>query len=247
MPDPVCALPRRRWLALSLLVMRPMAASAAPAKPLQAWQDAITRQDTAVLAALIASGAGVNCFDDRGSTPLYFAALADFVAGIPLLLAAGARHDIRNIRGDIALHHAGPLTQPLLVAAGANTLARNGRGRLPLHTAHQPTPALLAAGVDPRDNFGMTPLHVAAFDGNEERVVWLLERRADPTLRTTALFDLAAQPGWTDWDLSHRFEPGQRPVDLARWQHDRTKWSSGRYRRTLELLDAATPWRAPWR
>ena len=248
MPDHTPALLRRRCLALCLLPLLPTAARpSAATKPLQAWRDAITRQDSAALTALAASGVDVNGLDDRRETPLYHAALADFAAGVTLLLAAGARHDSRNIRGDTALHHAGPLTLPLLVAAGADTLARNGRGRLPLHTARQPAPLLLAGGIDPRDQFGMTPLHVAAFAGNEEMVAWLLAQRADPTLRTTAVFDLSAQPGWTDWDVRHRFEPGQRPLDLVRWQHEQTKWSSGRYRRALELLDAATPTRWPWR
>lgn len=213
--------------------------------PLTPWREAIERGRADALDALIARGADLEACDGFGWTPLHWAAMEDFVAGVSALLAAGARLDVRNRRGDTPLHHAGPQAQALLIAAGADALDTNVLGRVPLHSARQVTELLLPAGIDARDHVGMTPLHVAAFDGNEAKVAWLLAHGADPALRSTGAFDLQAQPGWRDPDPSHRFEPGQRALDLVRWQHDRVKWATGRYAHTLERLDRATP-RAGW-
>ncbi|MBX3605398.1 MAG: ankyrin repeat domain-containing protein [Piscinibacter sp.] len=244
-----CSLPPRRrvlraftLLAAPCLAWAPGAQAGGPAPtPLTAWREAIARGRSDVLAALIAGGADLEAADGPGWRPLHLAAMEDFAAGVSMLLAAGARVDARNRRGDTPLHHAGPQAQLLLVAAGADARSTNDLGRVPLHGARQATELLLEPGIDVRDRIGMTPLHVAAFDGNEDKVAWLLGHGADPNARSGAAFDLAAQPGWRDPDPQHRFAPGQRPLDLVRWQHDRVKWSTGRYAKTLDLLDHATP------
>ena len=232
-------------LAMAMAMGAPTSARAAGREPdaMTPWFVAAERQDLAAWTTLMAGD--LHARSAWGWTPLHAAAMHDFVAGTRALLAAGARLDARNRAGDTPLHCAGSLTQPLLLAAGADVQARNQRGRVPLHTVRQASDALLVVGVNLRDHLGMTALHVAAFDGNADKAAWLLDKGADPTLRSTGPLDLAGDPGWREPDVVHRFAPGQRALDLVQWQHDRVKWSTGRYGRTLDLLDAATP-RAGW-
>lgn len=208
-------------------------------------RQAIARQQSGLLASLIAAGADLQAPIEGGWTPLHLAAMEDFADGVRQLLAAGAPPQARSRGGDTPLHRAGPASQALLLAAGADPLARNALGRLPLHVAARPTPALLAAGVDARDHAGMSALHVAAFDGDAAKLAWLLGQGADPRLRSTAAFDVHPLPGWNATDPQHRFAPGQRALDLVRWQHETVKWSTGRYRPALDLLEQATP-RQSW-
>jgi len=39
----------------------------------------------------------------------------------------------------------------------------------------------------------------------------------------------------------HEFAEGKRAYDMARIRHDQTRWSTGRYRSALEMLDQVTP------
>lgn len=190
---------------------------------------------------LVASGADIHAVAQGGLTPLHMAAAYDCAPCVRKLLQAGANTSVQRDDGGTPLHRAGARTQALLIAAGADVNARDRRGRTPLHTAAQLTEPLLAAGVNVTDRSGFTPLHFAALAGASETIEWLLARGADPALQSTALFEhregvLAAQI-----DPVYRFEPGQRPYDLAKWQHDRTKWSTGRYSRAVELLERVTP------
>jgi hypothetical protein len=131
----------------------------------------------------------------------------------------------------------------VLIAAGADPLAADLQGNRPLHRQYHE--ALLVAGVNARNHQGFTPLHMAALSGDEEGVRWLLARGADPAAQSTATYEHrdGMAPEWGS-DQVHSIDKGSRPYDIAQWQHDRSKWSTGRYRKTLELLDAATPRRS---
>ena len=116
----------------------------------------------AIASLLLEAGADVNERDDRGSTPLHYAAggTSDFVAA---LLEAGADVNARSSFGDTPLHRA---------AAGRNDRDTN-------------ISLLVRAGaeVDAQTDRGETPLHRAVANGNPAVAARLLELGADPTLR----------------------------------------------------------------
>lgn len=199
-----------------------------------------------LFAMLMARGLDPRAVDEGARTPLHMAAAYDCVPCVQLLLAAEVDVAARRQDGGTALHRAGPASQPILVAAGADPAARDEDGRVPLHTARTPTEVLLAAGIDAADRFGFTPLHYAALAGDEERIQWLLDHGADPKRESTAPYDHREGVLAAEFDPVHRFEPGRRPYDLAKWQYDRTKWSTSRYTKAKELLDRVTP-RRSWR
>ena len=116
----------------------------------------------AIASLLLEAGADVNERDDRGSTPLHYAAggTSDFVAA---LLEAGADVNARSSFGDTPLHRA---------AAGRNDRDTN-------------ISLLVRAGaeVDAQTDRGETPLHRAVANGNPAVAARLLDLGADPTLR----------------------------------------------------------------
>lgn len=130
----------------------------------------------------------------------------------------------------------------MLIAAGADPLARDAQDNMPLH--FRPIAALLGPGVNVRNRAGLTPLHRAALDGDEKALRWLLEQGADPSLETTGAFEHREGVLAPEFDPVHRFAPGLRAYDLAKWQHDRTEWSTGRFRSIVVRLDAVTPRRS---
>lgn len=115
---------------------------------------------------------------------------------------------------------------------------------LPTMTEAAPT------DVNGRDAHGFTALHRAALAGAADEVAALLAQGADPALRSTARYEHREGVLAREFDPVIVFEPGQRALDLAVFQHDRTKWATSRYLRARELLEAATPsrlgswWRA---
>lgn len=99
----------------------------------------------------------------------------------------------------------------------------------------------IAVGVDIPDAHGLTALHHAALAGDHDEVARLLAQGADPRQRTTARYDHREGVLAAAWDTPIRFAAGQRPYDLAKFMHNRTKWATGRFARTRELLAVATP------
>lgn len=195
-----------------------------------------------VVKALLDAGAPVNEPLDDGSTPLHWALRFGCEACVPLLLARGADVKVRDEDGNTPLFSASASAAPLLIAAGADPLARNRRGEVPLHRNRQA--AFLGAGVDVRDDAGLTPLHHAALAGDQNGIEWLLAQGADP--RAETLKDTHYRAG----SMSKSFGPGDavpagsRAYDLALELQRRTRWNTSAHEAPLKRLDAATPRRS---
>jgi ankyrin repeat protein len=139
----------------------------------------------AIARALLAAGANANAVGISIITPLSNAARCGCLAGVRLLLAAGADVSAAPIAGISPLHRAAYSSSEwpdpagcigALLAAGADARAVTFAGLTPLHCVgsnlhpdHTAAAArlLVAAGadVDARDEYGVTPLALAARSG----------------------------------------------------------------------------------
>ena len=124
---------------------------------------AFANDDVAVLVTLLDAGADPHVGNDRGYTPLHYAADNGNSAVLAALLDVGADPNVRGTDGSTPLHWA---------AWDANTATLS---------------ALLEAGADPnaRDGQDLAPLHWAAWNGDSATLSSLLDAGADPTLRST--------------------------------------------------------------
>lgn len=202
------------------------------------------------IAALLAAGADPRVRNVRGDTALHRAAYADCADCVAGLLKAGADPNASGHAGNRPLHYCDAPALPLLLAAGADPSARADSGRVPLHGNPNRDERLLAPGVNVVDESGLTPLHVAAFDGEVERVDWLLAHGADATRLSTARYSNAGafDPAEFAAPAPYDFPPGQRAYDLARFRYEATKWSTGsKYLMVMERLDKLTPRRSLFR
>ena len=196
-----------------------------------------------VLTALLASGADVHAATDHGFTALHMAAASPCLPCLQVLLRAGARVQTASRNGSTPLHMSQPHSRAALLAAGTDIAARDKLGRVPLHTVAMPSEELLGIGVGVNvvDTQGFTPLHWAAFTGRHLAIEWLLAHGANTQLRSTAAYQHRDGILAAEWASTTTYAAGQRAYDLAKAQHDSTKWSSGAFRQAWELLDKATP------
>ncbi|MEZ4648223.1 MAG: ankyrin repeat domain-containing protein [Candidatus Eisenbacteria bacterium] len=177
--------------------------------------------------------------DFHGITPLHTAASNDCASCVERLLGLGAEVDVRRDDGRTPLYYAGPSAQRVLIEAGADVGVRDHSGAVPLHVNRRPTEPLLVPGIDVTDSFGWTPLHHAALDGDVDWIEWLLAHGADPRIRTTAPYDYREGVLAPEFDPVLRIGTGKTAYDLAKWQHDRKKWSTGRFSQPKDLLKAS--------
>lgn len=147
---------------------------------------------------LLDSGADVRSkYGYRKNTALHIAAEDDFYECVKILLDKGANINAVNGDGQTPLHLA-CLSQSVesvnvLIERGANVNAIYKDGRTALHAAIVKQSRfwdcgrlLLDAKVDVNraDNFGYTPLHIAALNEFSSCVMMLLDYGADVTART---------------------------------------------------------------
>lgn len=193
---------------------------------------------------LLAAGADARHRAQDGMTPLRMAARFGCGDCVASLLAAGADLHERDVEGLTLLHEAGGSAVPALIAAGLDPSLRDAAGNVPLHRRWHP--ALLSVGVNVRNAAGLTPLHVAAFEGSVGWIDQLLAAGADPSARSTAA------TYWRASHMSRAFGPGEpvaagvTPLDVAREQQRRTRWSTGSHDSAVQRLEAVTPRSGFW-
>ncbi|XP_059610570.1 transient receptor potential channel pyrexia [Phlebotomus argentipes] len=147
---------------------------------------------------LLDHGADVRSqFGKRRLTALHLAAEDDYMECVRLLLDAGAKIDVRNHLDQTPLILAclgqSTSTLEILIKRGADVHTVYKDGRTALHAAivkdnksWDCAKMLLRAGVDVNrpDNYGYTPVHLAALNEFSSCVHMLIEHGADITART---------------------------------------------------------------
>ncbi len=159
-----------------------------------ALNSAINQERRDLCQFLIQRGADANAKDKWGHTSLYYAIRKDNLDLMNILIANGAKVDIKHLgeaTGETALHYAATTGKTeavkLLLKAGANINAKDDRGRNVLHRAVQSADgeivALLVgkgAEIDAKDDeSGFTALHHAARLGNTNAAEVLIAKGAD--------------------------------------------------------------------
>jgi ankyrin repeat protein len=125
------------------------------------WLSTLSGSDVGRLEALLAAGADPNCVVSESGRTLLMAAQSRPM--IRLLLEHGADPGVRDNRGATALHHA-----------------------VTCHEAMEIIPLLLEKGadIDSADDAGFTALISAVVNDKPDLVRLLLDRGADPRIRT---------------------------------------------------------------
>jgi len=168
-------------------------AAAALAQENLRYYQAIRANDLTALRALVKAG-GANARDDRGTTPLHYAAAYGSIEAMRFLLGSGAGVDARNDFEATPLMWAA--TEPekvrLLVERGADVNAKSKMVRTAVWLAaanDMATVRLLlekGAKVNVKDPNGATPLVYAAANGNARLIELLLARGAGVNAVTNA-------------------------------------------------------------
>ena len=141
---------------------------------------------------LIKAGADPNARDDLGATPLHYGAAHANAARVQTLLEAGANPHAQDNEGRTPLHRgyaSGRAGTPrVLIDAGADPNARDAAGR-PAMGGEAVPPERQAEydrtqnRINPPNDEGRTPLHIAARDGSFNEIRDLLQAGADPNSR----------------------------------------------------------------
>jgi ankyrin repeat protein len=159
---------------------------ASAAEPIDDYYNAIRRDDTAAVDRLVRS-AGINIKDNRGNTPLMYAAVVGSEAMMRRLLDAGADINAKNDFDATALLWCGGNLNrvKLLVEHGADVKVRSKQGHTPIYVASAEAgglPAvqyLLSKGATlaiPPSPQGETPLGAAALANDTDLARFLVEK-----------------------------------------------------------------------
>ncbi|HEY7211700.1 MAG TPA: ankyrin repeat domain-containing protein [Bryobacteraceae bacterium] len=161
------------------------------------FYEAIRTDDAAAVNLLLTRGASVNTRDDRGATPLMYAAAVGSTRMMQQLVAAGADVNAKNTFDATALMWCTNQFDKvkLLTDSGADVNARSNRGRTVLLVAasHDSNARvirlLLSKGADPltaADKTNNTPLLASAYANDTESIKIFLEKGADVNARNIA-------------------------------------------------------------
>jgi ankyrin repeat protein len=146
-----------------------------------------------VIPRLLQKGALLNNQNFMGETPLFYAAKAGQTEMVKYLISQGANVELADTIGRTplmaAISEEHCETVQVLIAAGVSVKTRTKRGSAPLLEGGAAnnciTKVLIAAGatINIQDEYGLTPLMLAANVGNFIGVKMLLEAGADATIK----------------------------------------------------------------
>ena len=155
----------------------------------EAFYTAIRANDLPRLNGMLTAGASVNAKDERGITPLMYAAWVGSVDAMKRLLDEGADPNLASSSGSTALMLSATdiAKVRLLKERGANLNAASTRGRTALLLAAMSDPSadivrlLISGGADLKavDSLKMTALHAAALGNDAETVRLLVDAGLD--------------------------------------------------------------------
>jgi ankyrin repeat protein len=198
-----------------------------------------------IVELLLENGASVKTRGPLGMTALHWAAAHGYVERTTQILNHHPALEATDDRGRTPLLVAQSEAAEKLIAAHANILAMDKDGVNALHYAAQESgqhlDILFKAGfkvVDARSNAGLTPLHIAAVEGTESAVRWLLDHGANVNAVTAADYDYLPRHLAPGYGYEIRIPRGATPLRLAADQHEKNKWSSSRYKPVIHLLKA---------
>ena len=245
------------WCAavLGLAAWLPANVSADPIAQARLLQ-AIAARDLQAATAALDAGADPNLAADFGRTPLHEAAResAEIVAA---LIERGAQVDPVDGAGRTPLHLAYSDAARVLLDRKADFLRLDNEGNTALHTAAEQSAEtcriLRETGlpIDVRNRAGLTPLHFASLAAGQAAARYLLAQGADLNAKTLGPYRYK----WIGiaWDVEGMEQDvpiGSTPLSIALDGHERTKWSSGRFRGYVDFLrtqGAAEPKSTPSR
>jgi hypothetical protein len=197
-----------------------------------------------IVELLFSKGATLETRGAQGMTALHWAAAKGYSERTEQILRHHPKLEAIDDRGRTPLLVAHSEAAEKLLAAGANFMAMDKDGLNALHYAAQEgarhLECIWRAGfkvVDARSNAGLTPLHIAAVEGTESAVRWLLDHGADVNAVTAAPYSYLPRYLAPGYGYEIHLPRGATPLQLASTQHE-NKWSSGRYRPVIELLRA---------
>jgi hypothetical protein len=198
-----------------------------------------------IIELLFENGASVETRGPLGMTPLHWAAAHGYTERTAQILNHHPALEATDNGGRTPLLVAQSEAAEKLIAAHANILALDKDGMNALHYAAQESAQhldiLFKAGfkvVDARSNAGLSPLHVAAVEGTESAVCWLLDHGANVNAATGADYDYLPRHLASGYGYEIRIRGGATPLRLASAQHEKNKWSSSRYKPVIDLLKA---------
>jgi ankyrin repeat protein len=174
---------RIKYVAVLAFCFAPLGVCAPPENMSDDFYSAIRVNDLARVESLLQNAGGVNTADDRGITPLMYAAAAGSTEMMQLLIDKGADVNAKNAFGSTALIWSAADIRKvrILVAHGADVNTASRSGRTALHVAalsdpSAPTVRLLiskGANIKTVDNSKQTALFAAA-SGNDTETIRLL-------------------------------------------------------------------------
>jgi len=174
---------------------------------------AVTDATGEMIQLLLERGAKIEALTIIGATPLMLAATEGSITAVESLMRNKARLDAEDNRGVPAIAYAAQSGKEdvirSLLEKGGRALVRDARKDALFYSATAGGSKLLAEilleeGVDfniALNNDGVTPLMVAVIFERPDLARWLIEKGADPTIKTKSgqsLLYLACQPGNTE-------------------------------------------------
>lgn len=158
-------------------------------EPLHVYE-ALKTHRTALASYFLKNGFSLNSsYGANGDTLLHLCSRKGDLESLEWIVQQGAKLEIRNTRGETALHQAGSIEcVDFLLKAGLHIEDTTLAGYRPLHYAASKSGPILkhlldrGAMINATTPEGLSALHIACLEKNEENLMTLLDSGADYTL-----------------------------------------------------------------